>query len=266
MGSPACRRGGGCRTRALPSNPLTWALSHVTALIKMSEVVERTHGGKREGAGRKKSPLRRRDPPHRVRPELSRRHPVHVVLRTEEGIRRLRQGVMYRAVRRVLGRYLGHSDFRVVHISIQHNHLHLLVEAADRHVLTRRMQSFAINAARAINRAHGGRGRLGKVFAYRYHATQITTPRQARHALAYVLNNWRKHRQDLGSRRAFEAALDPYSSGISFTGWKGVSRYRAPPTYTPLPVSVARTDLLGHTWRRYGTIDVFEKPGPIGVL
>jgi len=89
---------------------------------------------------------------------------------------------MYRAVRRVLGRYLGHSDFRIVHISIQHNHLHLLVEAADRHVLTRRMQSFAINAARALNRAHGGR--LGKVFAYRYHATQIRTPRQARCALA----------------------------------------------------------------------------------
>ena len=201
------------------------------------------------------------DAPHRRRPPLSRHHPVHVVLRAVRGLPRLRDGRFYRALRRVLVRFLGRDDFRVVHISIQANHLHLLVEATDRSALTRNMQSFAIRAARAINEACGGRS--GKVFAYRYHGTQITSPRQARNALAYVLNNWRKHRQDLLSERACEAALDPYSSGISFTGWKGAPRHRAPPTYTPLPVSVARTDLLGHTWRRHGPIDVFEKPGPV---
>jgi REP element-mobilizing transposase RayT len=224
----------------------------------MSDAVERTHGGKREGAGRKPSPLRRHDPPHRARPELSHRHPVHVVLRTAEGVRRLRQGVMYRALRGVLHRYLGHQDFRVVHISIQHNHLHLLVEAADRRALTRRMQSFAINAARAIN---GTDGRHGKVFAYRYHATQIRTPRQARCALAYVLNNWRHHREDRVMGRAFEAALDPYSSGLSFTGWRG-RRFRVPEGYTPLPVSPPATSLLQSRWTSFGRIDAFECPGP----
>jgi REP element-mobilizing transposase RayT len=224
----------------------------------MKDAVKRTPGGKREGAGRKKSPLRRHDPPHRARPELSHRHPVHVVLRTAEGVRRLRQGVMYRALRRMLHRYLGQQDFRVVHISIQHNHLHLLVEAADRQVLTRRMQSFAINAARAIN---GTDGRRGKVFAYRYHATQIRTARQARCALAYVLNNWRHHREDLVLGRAFEAAVDPYSSGLSFTGWKG-RRFRVPEGYGPLPVSPPATDLLRSRWTRYDRIDAFECPGP----
>jgi REP element-mobilizing transposase RayT len=224
----------------------------------MRDAVRRTHGGKREGAGRKKSPLRRHDPPHRARPELSHRHPVHVVLRTAEGVRRLRQGVMYRALRRVLRRYLGHHDFRVVHISIQHNHLHLLVEAADRQVLTRRLQSLAINAARAIN---GTSGRCGKVFAHRYHATQIRTARQARSTLAYVLNNWRRHREDRVLGRAFEAAVDPYSSGLSFTGWKG-RRFRVPEGYSPLPVSPPATDLLRSRWTRYGRIDAFECPGP----
>src|SRR5262245_13069835 len=83
---------------------LTPATRHVTALIKMSDVVRGTWGGKREGAGRKKSTRWRHDPPHRVRPELSHRHPVHVVLRTTEGVGRLREGVMYRAIRKVLGR------------------------------------------------------------------------------------------------------------------------------------------------------------------
>ena len=109
---------------------------------------------------------------------------------------RLREGHTYRQIRRVLVRYLGRDDFRIVHVSIQHNHLHLLVEAADQEALSRAMQSFAINAARAINRSMGSHG---KVFAYRYHATQIRTPYHARHALAYVLNNWRRHREDCAS-------------------------------------------------------------------
>jgi REP element-mobilizing transposase RayT len=157
----------------------------------------------------------------------------------------------------MLRRYLGHQDFRIVHVSIQHNHLHLLVEAADRQALARRMQSFAINAARAIN---GTGGRRGKVFAYRYHATQIRTPRQARFTLAYVLNNWRHHREDREGR-AFEAAVDPYSSGLSFTGWKG-RRFRVPEGHSPLPVSPPATALLESRWTSFGLIDAFECPGP----
>jgi REP element-mobilizing transposase RayT len=223
----------------------------------MEQVVKGSHGGRREGAGRRPATVRRHDPPHRARPELSHRHPVHVVLRTVDGVGRLRRGIMYRAIRGVLRRYLTQEDFRVVHISIQHNHLHLLVEAADRQALTRRMQSFAINAARAIN---GTSGRRGKVFPHRYHATQIRTPRQARCALAYVLNNWRHHREDLVLGRPFEAAVDPYSSGVSFTGWNG-RRFRVPDGYRPLPVSPPATDLLRSRWAVFGHIDTFECPG-----
>src|SRR5688572_86770 len=161
----------------------------------IEEVVpKRSHGGSRAGAGRPKSGLRRHDPPHRRRPDLSDRHPVHVVLRAAEGVSRLRTRPIYKALRKVLERYLGKDDFRVIHLSIQHNHLHLLVEATDRQALTRNMQSFAINAARAVINTIG---RRGKVFPYRYHATQIKTPSYARSALAYVLNNWRHHREDV---------------------------------------------------------------------
>src|SRR4029079_18960246 len=172
---------------------------------------------------------------------------------------RLRQGRVYRQIRRVLERYLGLPDFRVVHLSIQHNHLHLIVEAADRVVLTRRMQSFAINAARAINSAGGGRPRRGKVFAFRYHATQVRGPRQARCTLAYVLNNWRHHREDRSSLRASDATLDPYSSAMSFPPWKKL--FRVPDGYVPLPVSPPTTALLHGQWRRFGAIDPTECPG-----
>ena len=64
------------------------------------------------------------------------------------------------------------ADFRIVHISIQKNHIHLVVEAANKDALRRGMQRFAIRAARAINAAFN---REGKVFAFRYTAKQIKT-------------------------------------------------------------------------------------------
>jgi REP element-mobilizing transposase RayT len=214
-------------------------------------------GGKREGAGRKAIGRRRHDAPHRTRPALSANHPVHVVLRSKRQIS-FRQRRTYHVLRGVLCAFLGRDDFRIVHISIQDNHLHLIVEAQDKGALAAGMKSFAIRAARALNRDDGG---CGKVFAYRYYASQVTTARYARHALAYVLNNWRRHRKDFECGAARAASLDPYSSGASFTGW---TVELAMPGYAPLPVSPPATRLLQSHWLRYGRIDPFERPGPLG--
>jgi REP element-mobilizing transposase RayT len=218
--------------------------------------VKKKHGGRRRGAGRKPSGPKTAGA-HRKRVALSPRHPVLATLRTVPDLPRLRQGCFYQAIRRVLARYLDGVEFRVVHISIQHNHLHLIVEAADEKALTRGMQSFAINAARAINEAWG---RGGKVFAYRYHANHIKTRSYARNALSYVLNNWRHHREDYYLGIANEAKLDEYSSAISFVGW--TKKYRVPPDHEPLPVSVPKTELLVSGWLSYGLIDCWECPGP----
>jgi len=159
-----------------------------------------------------------RDTDHKTRPAHAERFPLHVTLRTKDDVKRLRRGYVLRKIRRAL-RVVAkrEEEFRVVHMSIQGNHLHLLVEANDKEALARGMQAFAISAARAINRAQQ---RTGKVFAYRYHAVEIRNRRQTRHALAYVLNNWRRHAEDTHSgRRAARAAVDPYSSGVLFEGW-----------------------------------------------
>jgi REP element-mobilizing transposase RayT len=227
-------------------------------MMTHADPTKKTWGGFRQGAGRPKA-AHRKITPHRARPALSPRHPVHVVLRRAGGAS-LRYGRMYRALRAVLGRYLGRADFRVVHLSIQSNHIHLLVEAANKTALSRGMQSLAINFARAINATFG---RKGKVFEHRYHATQIVTARQARNSLAYVLNNWRKHREDMFNETTVKASLDPYASGISFDGRRGVRRFAVPAGYKPLPVSPPTTSLLRSEWRWFGEIDPFECPGSI---
>jgi len=170
---------------------------------------------------------------------------------------------MYKALRHATYVAAAFEGMRIVHVSIQREHVHLLVEAEGKRGLSRGMQGFKISAAKQINRAMGaqtGRARRGGVFAERYHSEVITTPRRARHALAYVLNNWRKHGEDRG--RAYNT--DPYSTGCVFTGWKALEdkhfMWRVPEGYHPLIVWLPQTWLLREGWKRYGPIGFREVP------
>jgi REP element-mobilizing transposase RayT len=179
---------------------------------------------------------------------------VHVVLRVTREVGNLRKLDAYRAIRGALGRCLARADYRVVHVSIQSNHLHLLVEADDKHALTLGMQGFAISAAKRLNREL--RRRRGEVFPFRYHATPITSPTQARNAIAYVLNNWRHHRND--ARAPYR--IDPYSSAEQFHGWETAHGDR--PRGEPLPCVRPTSWLLTDGWPRAGPIRFDEIPGP----
>ncbi|HTJ46576.1 MAG TPA: transposase [Kofleriaceae bacterium] len=181
---------------------------------------------------------------------------MHVTIRVGRDIERLRKRRAYQCVSWALLRVQPREDFRIVHVSIQANHVHLLVEASDERALSCGVRAFEISFARRHNRACG---RKGRVFADRYHASAIKTPRQARNAFAYVLNNWRKHREDAGVRWR----VDPYSSAVSFDGWKHHARpFAWPPGYEALPVKFPTLWLLTDGWRRHGLIDLRERPGP----
>jgi putative transposase len=162
-------------------------------------VLFKPRGGKRRGAGRKPKG-RRTGSPHKPRPELNARHPVHVVLRVIGAVGNLRRRFTYRAIREATLTTARREDFRIVHLSIQRTHVHLLVEAHHKQALASGMQGFQISAAKhlnaAISKVKPGPRRRGTVFPDRYHAEIITSPRQARHALSYVLNNWHKHQED----------------------------------------------------------------------
>jgi REP element-mobilizing transposase RayT len=141
------------------------------------------------------------------------------------------------------------AGFRVVHYSLQSNHAHLVVEAADRGALGRGMKSLGARLARAVNRVFG---RTGPVLAERYHQRILETPREVRNVLRYVLLNARRHAR----RTVRGAALDPASSARWFDGWRGT-----PVTNGPRPVARARTWLLRIGWRRHGLFDPTEVPG-----
>jgi REP element-mobilizing transposase RayT len=229
-------------------------------------VLFKPRGGKRRGAGRKPKG-RRAGSPHKFRPELNARYPVHVVLRVIAAVGNLRRRFTYRAIREATLTIARREDFRIVHVSIQRTHIHLLVEAQHKQALASGMQGFQISAAKhlnvAISQGKPGTRRRGTVFPDRYHAEIITSPRQARHTLTYVLMNWRKHQED--RREATRSwVIDWFSSAAMFPGWaeygEAAFLWRGPETYDPLVVYQPKTWLLREGWKKAGSISYRDVP------
>jgi REP element-mobilizing transposase RayT len=214
----------------------------------------RTHGGKREGAGRPRGP--RPNVRHRRRPALAPRHPIHVTLRLRRELGSLRRRTVYSAFWSAWVRLRRELGLRLVHYSIQHDHIHLIVEIDDRASLSRGMQGLAIRTARALNRTLR---RSGRVFADRFHARALTTPREVRNALVYVLNNKRHHAHDRGVQLG--PGFDPYSSAVWFAGWKEGPQRWPKPIPRPPPVVPATTWLLRSGWARHAAPSFGEIPG-----
>jgi putative transposase len=203
---------------------------------------------------------------------LKPRFPAHVVLRIAKDVGSLRKRDIYKAFRQATIAVFRHEadaelpSFRIVHLSLQRTHVHLLVEAESQAALSSGMQRFQISAAKRVNRVvSAGRGerRRGSVFPDRFHQEIIESPRQARRALSYVLNNWRKHAEDR-SGRAQTFNVDPFSTGALFTGWKELAgtwtMWKWPETYDPMLVYLPRTWLLAEGWKKAGAVSYFDVP------
>ena len=221
-------------------------------ITKQLELQFRHHGGRRKGAGRKKTD--RSLVNHVKRPKLNGREPINITQRLVDGLPNIRTPqMMYAFARAVeLAKRFG---LYVVHYDIQPNHIHLVVEAADKETLTRGMRSLATSLAIAIKRICGLVGR-GKVFKGRYHAHILKTPTEVKRALRYVIFNLAKHKN-------CGAIVDPYSSVYMLDRLGGLvseAEYermrkdfrRKPPWHREIVGVVARagTYLLAVGWRK----------------
>ena len=205
-------------------------------------------GGRRAGAGRKLV-AGRASPPHRPRARHHRRWPVHVTWRAREALPSLRSSRVFPFLQRAVA--ASHkAAFRVVHFSVQCDHVHLVVEGDEADALVRGAAGASPSTARASN-LQRRRRRRGAVWNSRYHSRALRTPAEARRGLVYVLLNFRKH---LGAR----PGIDPRSSGPWFAGWRRSDRgaihgrAHSPGPRGESPVVAPRTWLAAVGWRRAG--------------
>lgn len=102
------------------------------------------------------------------------------------------------------------KGLRIIHYTLEYNHIHLLVEAADKQTVHQGMQSFGITFAKKINAIK----RLkGTVYKHRYHLRKINSPRELKNVLYYIFNNGIHHKRT-------STVLDPYNTLPAFKSLK----------------------------------------------
>ncbi len=146
-------------------------------------------GGRREGAGRPR--LHSAGVAHRKRDTVTRHTPVHINFKYRLGIRSHRTlSILKRALLNAEKKGL-----RVVHFSLEHNHIHLIAEVENDQALSKGMRSITVTLVRGLDK--------GAIQLERFHLHVLKTLKETENALDYVLFNHLKH----GGKR-----LDQFSS------------------------------------------------------
>ena len=237
------------RTRLCPPFFVAWRLQILSAtIVTFEERRKLTRAGvKKQRPGPKPAVLP--NVRHRARAVHKYWNPLHVTMRARRGLPSFRAQTLFEAFERAVRR-TRRDDFRVVEFSVQDDHLHLIVEADDSDALARGMKSFSVRANRLFNAALG-RGR-GRVWGDRYHRRDLMSARQARNALVYCLQNYKKHQRV----KSVMPRIDPCSSARWFQGWTAIRQHDD----GPRPTEEAATVLLRTAWQKHGYIHAREAP------
>ena len=206
-------------------------------------------GGRRPGAGR---PRGRKTMSHDKRPTFASRYPQHVTLRTVDGAPNLACDYLMGPIRKAI-RESHNGSFRVVEFNVLGNHLHLVVETSGAAALGRGMQGFEVRLVRRLNKILKRRGHL---FRTRYHNRTLTSPRDVRNTLRYVLCNRKHHNAE---KRFDKYWIDPFSSAQWFTGWAAPIA----PWHRSMEVRLtvdATVWLMTTGWKRHGLLRFDERP------
>lgn len=141
---------------------------------------------------------------HIARDKVTKHTSLHLTIKIE----RLKAGLRNKDVLKQLhdsikkARKIG---LRVIHYTLEFDHVHLLVEVDSNQQLAKGMQSFGISFSKGINKI---KAQVGKVFKTRYHFRKLKSPNEIKNVIFYILGNSLKHKKDF-------SILSPYNTAIT---------------------------------------------------
>jgi REP element-mobilizing transposase RayT len=136
-------------------------------------------GGRRPGAGRKR--IHSKGVSHLKRETVTKRTPQHInfkfncSIRNKDSLKLLKRSIQN-------AQKMG---LKIIHFSLQSNHIHLITEAENNEILTKGMRALTITFAKGLNK--------GRVQLERYHLHVLKSLREIKNAVQYVLFNEQKH-------------------------------------------------------------------------
>jgi REP element-mobilizing transposase RayT len=159
-----------------------------------------------KGAGRPILPAhKRKSIAHRTREDIPSQSPVHVTIKINKQIvYTLRNKILFKKISRAIMKARARG-LRVIHFSVQRDHIHFLLEAKDKILLGKSMQAMMISLAKSLKFA--SKTSLKKIFKDRYHVHILKTLTEIKNAKLYILGNALKH-------GAIKDQFDTFSSVI----------------------------------------------------
>jgi REP element-mobilizing transposase RayT len=138
---------------------------------------------------------------HRERPRLTKLSSLHLTIK----IKRIKADLKNKSILKVLKRAICNArkkGLRVIHFSLEYDHIHLLIETPDNSNLGLGMQSLGVTLVRGINQFNKS---SGGVYKHRYHFRKINSSRELKRVMNYLFNNGLKH----GTAKSL---VNPYNS------------------------------------------------------
>jgi REP element-mobilizing transposase RayT len=141
---------------------------------------------------------------HIGRPKFIKPRSLHLTIKVRENKADIKTKRLLKALHHAIKR-ARLKDLKIIHYSLEHNHVHLLAEANSDKILKTGMQAFGISFSKAINRT---KKLNGTVYKHRYHFRRISSSRELKNVLHYIFSNGIKHGRT-------KSILDPYNSLIA---------------------------------------------------
>jgi hypothetical protein len=152
-----------------------------------------------KNAGRKA--IHERGIRHIKREEITRNMPLHLTVKLNQA--HIQNKIILKGLRHAIMR-ARLQGLRIIHYSLEHNHLHLYAECSDNIILGKAMKALGVSFVKKINSYFS---RKGSCYKTRYHLRILRSAREVKNVLNYILKNGIKHKRTT-------SLIDPYNSAL----------------------------------------------------
>lgn len=138
---------------------------------------------------------------HIKREEILRPRPLHLTVKL------IRADIQNKSILKALrhailrGRLQG---LKIIHYSLEHDHIHLYAESENNEVLSKAMKAFGVSLVKKMNRHFRAQGPCYKT---RYHLRVLRSASEVKNVINYILKNGIKHRRT-------KSIIDSYNSAL----------------------------------------------------
>lgn len=145
---------------------------------------------------------------HTARPVLTKPSSLHLTIKVQKIKADIKNKMILTMLKKAIlnARRMG---LKVIHYSLEYDHVHLLIEADNNVILGKGMQSLGVTLSKAINRTKRIKGR---VYKHRYHFRKINSARELKNVMFYIFNNGVKH----GASKSLNTIYNSFSAEIKF--------------------------------------------------